>query len=150
MAFGTGAHESTQLCLEALERELRPDMIVLDIGTGSGILAEAAGLLGAKLVIACDIDPIAVQLARQPLSFIGTANAIRTASADLLVANISPEAIIALAPELMRVLHKGGMAILSGFELADVPAVEMALRADGAMVVASHSKGNWSAMTVLL
>src|ERR1700730_9722485 len=76
MAFGTGAHESTQLCLEALERELRPDMIVLDIGTGSGILAEAAGLLGAKRVIACDIDPIAVQLARQRLSFIGTADAI--------------------------------------------------------------------------
>jgi ribosomal protein L11 methyltransferase len=150
MAFGTGAHESTQLCLEALERELRPGMIVLDVGTGSGILAEAAGLLGAKRVIACDIDPVAVQLARQPLSFIGTASAIRAASADLLVANISPEAIMALAPELVRVLHKGGMAILSGFELADVSAIEMAIRADGAMLVESHAKGSWSAMTVLV
>jgi ribosomal protein L11 methyltransferase len=107
-------------------------------------------LLGAKRVIACDIDPIAIQLARQRLSFIGTANAIRTASADLLVANISPEVIIAAAPELMRVLHKGGIAILSGFELADVLAVEMALHAGGAMLVASHAKGKWSAMTVLV
>lgn len=150
MAFGTGAHETTQLCIEALERELRPGMIVLDVGTGSGILAEAAALLGAKRVIACDIDPIAVQLARQPLSFLGTASAILTASTDLLVANISPEVIIALAPELMRVVHKGGMAILSGFELTDVPAIEMALRADGAMLVGSHAKGKWNAMTVLV
>jgi len=150
MAFSTGAHESTQLCLEALENELRPGMIVLDVGTGSGILAEAAGLLGAKRVIACDIDPIAVQLARQRLSFIGTADAIRAASAGLLVANISPEAIITLAPEVVRVLHKGGRAILSGFEAADVPAVKMALRAEGAMVVESHAKGSWAAMTVLV
>jgi ribosomal protein L11 methyltransferase len=150
MAFGTGAHESTQLCLEALENELRPGMVVLDVGTGSGILAEAAGLLGAKRVIACDIDPIAVQLARQRLSFIGTADAIRAASADLLVANISPEAIIALAPELVRVLHKGGRAILSGFEPADVCEVEMALRAEGAVVVESHAKRSWAAMTVLV
>jgi ribosomal protein L11 methyltransferase len=150
LAFGTGAHESTQLCLEALERELRPPMIVLDVGTGSGILAEAAALLGAKRVIACDIDPMAVQLARQPLSFIGTADAIRAASVDLLVSNISPETIIALAPELARVLHKGGRAILSGFELAEVSAVERALRAEGVTVVESHSKGSWTAMTVLV
>jgi ribosomal protein L11 methyltransferase len=150
MAFGTGAHESTQLCLEALENELRPGMVVLDVGTGSGILAEAAGLLGAKRVIACDIDPIAVQLARQRLSFIGTADAIRAASAGLVVANISPEAIIMLAPEVVRVLHKGGKGILSGFEAAEVPAVEMALRAEGAAVVELHSKGSWTAMTVLV
>jgi ribosomal protein L11 methyltransferase len=150
MAFGTGAHESTQLCLEAMENELRPGMVVLDIGTGSGILAEAAGLLGAKRVIACDIDPIAVQLARQRLSFVGTADAIRAASAGLLVANISPEAIITLAPEVVRVLRKGGRAILSGFEAADVPAVETALRAEGATVAKSHTKGSWAAMTVLV
>jgi ribosomal protein L11 methylase PrmA len=60
MAFGTGAHESTQLYLEALERELQPGMMLLDVGTGSGILSRAAALLGAKRVIACDIDPVAV------------------------------------------------------------------------------------------
>ena len=146
MAFGTGAHESTQLCLEALERELKPGMTVLDVGTGSGILARAAGLLGARRVIACDTDPIAVDLARQNLSFIGTATAIHGASVDLAVANISPEAIIELAPELVRILRPNGVAIVGGFEAAEVFGVEMALRASGAGVRSAQNKGTWSAL----
>jgi len=146
MAFGTGAHETTQLCLEALERELQPGMTVLDVGTGSGILARAAVLLGARRAIACDIDPVAVELARQPLSFVGTADAVRTASVDLVVANISPEAIIALAPELMRVVRAGGVAIVSGFELPEVGRVESALTANGARVRESHARNSWSAV----
>ena len=144
MAFGTGAHESTQLCLEALEREIQPGMTVLDVGTGSGILARAAQLLGARCVIACDTDPVAVELARQPLSFVGTADAVRTASIDLVVANISPEAIIALAPELVRTLRAGGVAIVSGFELAEVAGVEAAIAASGATVRGSQAKNSWS------
>jgi ribosomal protein L11 methyltransferase len=144
MAFGTGAHESTQLCLEALERELQPGMTVLDVGTGSGILSRAAELLGAQRVIACDIDPVAVDLARQPASFIGTADAVRAESADLVVANISPEAIIALAPELLRTLRARGIAIVSGFEEPEVASVEAALSANGATVRESHAKNCWS------
>ncbi len=64
MAFGTGIHETTQLCMEAVETYVRRGMAVLDVGTGSGILAEAAGLLGASPVWACDIDPVAVGIAR--------------------------------------------------------------------------------------
>lgn len=146
MAFGTGAHESTQLCLEALEREVKPGMTVLDVGTGSGILARAAALLDAGCVIAADIDPVAVELARQPLSFVGTVDAVRGASVDLVVANISPEAIIALAPQLMRVLRSGGVAIVSGFEGPEVAAVEAALKASGARVRASPVKGSWCAL----
>jgi ribosomal protein L11 methyltransferase len=148
MAFGTGAHESTQLCLEAIERELKPGTTALDVGTGSGILSRAAALLGAGRVIACDIDPVAVDLARQPLSFVGTADAIRAGSVDLVVANISPEALITLAPELMRVLRPGGVTIASGFEVPDVPAVEAAFRASGADVRASGPKNNWIALIV--
>jgi ribosomal protein L11 methyltransferase len=144
MAFGTGAHETTQLCLEALERELKPGVRVLDVGTGSGILARAAALLGGGLVVACDIDPIAIELARQAFSFVGTVNAVRDASMGLVVANISPEAIITLAPQLMRVLAAGGMIIVSGFELAEVPAVADGLRAQGGHIRTSHSKGNWA------
>jgi len=144
MAFGTGVHESTQLCLEALERELRPGMTVLDVGTGSGILSRAAELLGARRVIACDIDPVAVALARQPLSFIGTADAVRAELVDLLVANISPEAIIVLAPELMRTLRAGGIEIVSGFERAEVDGVEAAIAASGVTVRESRDKNGWS------
>jgi len=148
MAFGTGAHESTQLCLEALERELKPGMTVLDVGTGSGILSRAAELLGAGRVIACDIDPVAVELARRPLSFVGTASAIRAACCDLALANINPETIRALAPDLVPVLRTGGIAILSGFEIPEVAVVEAALRAAGAAMRGVHAKGSWSALVV--
>src|SRR5579871_5161515 len=109
MAFGTGVHETTQLALEALERYVRPGMTVLDVGAGSGILAEAAELLGAGLIFACDVDPDAVRIAkgRVPRCFAGSAPAVRPEVADLVTANISPEAIIELAGELMLCLRPG-------------------------------------------
>src|SRR5258708_288964 len=70
LAFGTGVHETTRLCMEALEEYLRPGMSVRDVGTGSGILAKAAKLLGAGNVTACDIDPVAVEIAGQ--GFVGS------------------------------------------------------------------------------
>jgi len=121
MAFGTGAHESTQLCLEALERELKPGMTVLDVGTGSGILARAAALLGAGLVIASDIDPVAVELARLPLSFIGTVDAVHSASVHLVVANISREAFSARPRHLWPVWRGKGVASAGGFEPLNWP-----------------------------
>jgi ribosomal protein L11 methyltransferase len=114
MAFGTGRHETTQLCLEALETYVRPGVRVLDVGTGSGILAQAAALLGAGPVWACDIDPEAVEIARGnagPNLFIGSVDAVRSGAAGLIAANISPEAIARLAPELLRCLRPGGVAL---------------------------------------
>ncbi len=146
MAFGTGAHESTQLCLEALEREVQPGMTVLDVGAGSGILSVASQMLGARSVIDCDIDPVTVELAKQPLAFIGTADAIRTGSVDLVVANISPEAIIALAPELIRVLRAPGRMIVSGFETLEVADVQSALERAGGKICSCHAKGTWNAL----
>lgn len=146
MAFGTGAHESTQLCLEALESELKPGMAVLDVGTGSGILAKAAALLGARQVIACDVDPVAIELAREKLCFVGSVEAVRSASVDLITANISPEAIIRVAPEMARCLRTGGVMIVSGFEAAEMPEVEAALSKMGFKVGSRHTKGNWSAV----
>jgi len=103
MAFGTGVHETTQSCMEALEAFLKPGMSVLDVGTGSGILARAARLLGAGKVYACDTDPVAVEIAGD--GFVGSVDAVAAGSCDLVVANISPEAIIELAPDLVRVLR---------------------------------------------
>src|SRR5215472_14364849 len=80
MAFGTGVHETTRLCIEALEDYLRPGMRVLDVGTGSGILRQAAAMLGAGKTYACDTDPIAVEIAGD--AFVGSVDAVRSGSID--------------------------------------------------------------------
>jgi ribosomal protein L11 methyltransferase len=138
LAFGTGVHETTRLAIEALEEFVKPGITVLDVGTGSGILAKAARLLGAGLVHACDTDPVAVEIAGD--GFIGSVNAVATASVDLVVANLSPEAIVQIAPDLLRVLRKDGVLLVSGFELAEVEQVKAAL--PGACDV--RQKGNWA------
>ena len=137
MAFGTGVHETTRLCIESLEMCVKPGMAVLDVGTGSGILARAASLLGAAPVYACDIDPIAVQIAGQ--GFVGSVDAVRDRAVDLVVANISPEAIVQLAPDLLRVLRSNGILLASGFELVELDQVRAALPAPHEV----RHKGSW-------
>jgi ribosomal protein L11 methyltransferase len=151
MAFGTGMHETTQLCLEALETYVRPGVRLLDVGTGAGILAQAAALLGAAPVWACDIDPEAVQIARGaagPNLFIGSVDAVRSGAADLIAANISPEAIARLAPELLRCLRPGGVALVSGFERHEATAVGAELERLGGALCEVRSKGNWALLVV--
>jgi ribosomal protein L11 methyltransferase len=129
-ACGTGYHEATQACLEALERWLRPGDTVLDVGTGSGILANAALLLEAARVIGCDIDHGAVAYAREHTRatlFTGSLRAVRDAAADTLVANINQVTIVRMAADIRRVLKPGGRAILSGFRGAELPAMERAV-----------------------
>ncbi len=129
-ACGTGYHEATQLCLEALERWLRHGDTLIDVGTGSGILAEAALLLGAARAAGCDIDPEAVAWARQrtrALLFAGSLRAVRDACATVLVANINQTALAQLAPRIRAVLAPGGRAILSGFRSGEAAAVERAV-----------------------
>jgi ribosomal protein L11 methyltransferase len=128
LAFGTGVHETTQLCMEALEDYLAPGMSVLDVGTGSGILAVAARLLGAGKIYACDIDAVAVEIAGgldgPPHRFVGSVDAVASGSADVVLANISPEAIVRLAPDLLRVRRAGGVLLASGLERSEVARVQ--------------------------
>jgi len=152
MAFGTGIHETTRLCLEALESYARARGTMLDVGTGSGILAQAAKLLGASPVCACDIDPVAVEIARRGGAcepcFVGSVDAVRSGWAGLLTANISPEAVAQLAGELMRCLASGGTALLSGFERQEVDNVAAAVERHGGEVREARYKGSWALLVV--
>jgi ribosomal protein L11 methyltransferase len=156
LAFGTGAHETTRLCLEALERHLRPGMTVADVGTGSGILSEAALKLGAASAYACDTDHGAVIVARENFGragvsapvFVGSADSFASASADVIVANISPAWIAELAPEWLRILKPGGIAILSGFEGRDVDVVSAAIAKASGRVTGEFGEHEWRMLEV--
>jgi ribosomal protein L11 methyltransferase len=124
MACGTGRHPATQLCLEAMERHVQPGAAVVDVGAGSGILSAAAQLLGASLVMGCDIDPEAVEIACSRVGagfFIGSLDAVRSQVADVIVANISSAVVEQLRPEFERVRTVGGTLILAGFPASDLP-----------------------------
>jgi len=124
MACGTGRHPATQLCLQAIERYVRPGAQVLDVGSGSGILSDAARLMGAASVIGCDIDPDAVRIASERVHipmFVGSAEAVRSRWADVVIANIDAATLERIATELERVRKPESMLILSGFPEWDLP-----------------------------
>lgn len=156
LAFGTGAHETTRLCLESIERHVKPGATVIDIGTGSGILSEAALKLGAAHAYASDTDPSAVIVARENFEragadvpvFTGSADSVATAVADIVVANISPAWIAELAPEWIRILKPGGIGILSGFEAADVAGITAALERAGAHVTGEFGEKDWRMLEI--
>jgi len=151
-ACGTGWGPATQLALEAMERALPPGGAVLDLGTGSGILAVAAGMLGAGRVFACDIDfQAALEAAARcrrdnarAFVYAGSLRSVRTASIDFLVANINAETIAALAPEIERVLTPHGAAALTGFPARHLDRVRSAFNARGDVL----EKGEWRALIV--
>ncbi len=123
MACGTGWHPCTQLCLQAMEELLTPGASLFDVGCGSGILSEAARLLGAGRIAACDVDEDAVRIARAQYgldTFAGSLDAVRERSFDVLVANISPQVVAALAA---RAAGIAPALILSGFTETDLPAL---------------------------
>ena len=107
---GTGYHRCTQLCLEAMEKLIRPGDSVLDVGSGSGILSIAAKLLGAGRVVSCDIDPDA---AGPDTFFIGSVDAVRSGAFDLVVANINEDVMGSMRADFERVAR---VRILSGFQ----------------------------------
>lgn len=124
MAFGTGTHETTHMCMELLEKHLQSGMRVMDVGTGSGILAIAAAKLGAENILAIDIDPDAVKVAHENVELNGVQGQVRVVCGDLCkseamacelaVANIVADAICMLAEPLTRHLEKGGLLVCSG------------------------------------
>jgi len=155
MAFGTGQHPTTLMCLRALEELLRPGMDVLDLGTGSGILALAAARLGATSVLALDIDPQAVAVARENVRLNRLASVVQVevgsldepprASFDLAMANISAAVIVEMAHALAEVLRPGGVLIVAGFSAESAERVSSALARTGLVVERALADGDWRA-----
>lgn len=157
MAFGTGDHPTTRACLLALDRYLRPGDAVLDVGTGSGILALAAARLGAGTVAALDIDPVCVEVARRNVEDNGLAGKVEVALGsvgerwpfatpasgrfDLVVANIIAKALIELAAALRDAVRPGGLLVLSGIVAERAHEVERAF--EDMEPVERVAEGDW-------
>lgn len=156
MAFGTGTHETTNMCMELLERHLRDGVRVMDVGTGSGILAIAAAKLGATDVLAIDIDPSAVKVAKENVALNNVGEHVRVVEGDLVkseampcelaVANIVADAICMLAGPMTRHLVKDGLLICSGIIREREQDVLSAAKTAGYQVEDRLEKGEWVAL----
>lgn len=156
MAFGSGTHETTGMCLELLEDAMRGDEHVIDVGTGSGILAIGAALLGAKDVLAIDIDPTAVRVAKENIAHNHLESRVRAvegnllektdAQCDLCVANIIADVICMFAEPLNSHIRPGGLFICSGIIKERENDVRKALLAASYTLLEVRRKGEWVAM----
>jgi ribosomal protein L11 methyltransferase len=141
MAFGTGDHPTTCLCLQALEQVLdkKPQSSVLDVGTGSGVLAIAAKKLGAGKVVGIDIDPIAVRIAKENAQKNGIDDLELTQKPveriqgqfDVILANLYSSVLCQLAPRLASRLQKEGELFATGILLSQADQVQVALEREG-------------------
>ena len=153
LAFGTGGHETTSLCLEALDELIAGGERVLDIGTGSGILAIAALKLGAASAEGVDIDPVAVRTACENAALNGVADRFvglegdlsdkASGRYDIITANIVANAIIALAPAVPALLAAGGHFIASGIIDSRADEVAASLTAAGLAPAVRREKRGW-------
>lgn len=153
MAFGTGGHPTTAMCLRALEEHVRPGAAVLDLGCGSGILGIAAVRLGASRVLALDIDPQAIKATRENAAVNGVKGvlearegpleAARGETFDIIAANISGLTLERLAPDLARSLKPGGLLIASGFLEDALEGLRRAVEGAGLRVEGEMKDGVW-------
>ena len=156
MAFGTGTHASTRLCLELLEQAVKPDDEMLDVGCGSGILAVASLLLGAKRAVGVDIDELAAKIALENAAlnhvedrlttYVGDLTDKITGTYDVICANIVADVIIRLCPDIPQFLKPGGVFITSGIIDTRKEDVVAAIEKAGIRIVAINEDNGWVAI----
>ncbi len=164
-AFGTGMHETTQLCIRQIKKYLTPETELLDVGTGSGILAILALMYGAKHAVGTDLDPCAVEAVAQNREANGIAeekfemmigNIISDRAIqdrvgyeryDMVTANILADVLVPLAPVIVRHMKKGGICIMSGIINAKEETVRQALERGGLTILEATYQGEWVSVT---
>ncbi|CCL14831.1 50S ribosomal protein L11 methyltransferase [Clostridioides difficile] len=156
MAFGTGTHETTSMCIRELEKYVNKDSKVFDIGCGSGILAIAAAKLGAKEVVAVDLDEVAVKVAKENVLenkveksvsvMHGNLTDVIKDKADVIVANIIADIIKILAKDVQNFMKEDAIFISSGIILDKVEEVKESLIENGFEIVEVQKLGEWSAI----
>ena len=157
LAFGTGGHTTTQLVLLAMERALVKPMSVLDVGTGSGILAIAASKLGASHVLGTDISDEAVTAAKENIALnnidnidVRKANLLKDINEkyDLIVANILADILLELIPDLDNHLNENGKIIFSGIDYLQLPKIEKALEDNNFIIKMKMQEGRWIGLLI--
>ncbi len=155
MAFGTGEHETTSMCVEYIAKYLDGGQTVIDVGCGSGILGITASKLGAKQVIMTDIDECAITATEHNMKLNGVTNGVvllknllddNTVKGDIIVANIMAEVLIGFAPYIGQNLNKNGKIILSGILTDRIERVKSAYIEQGFEFIEQNIKGEWSAL----
>ncbi len=158
MAFGTGEHETTSMCVEEMQAYITPSCTCIDVGCGSGILGISALKLGAAKAYLTDIDPVAVESSLHNCALNGVAEQAVVAHsnllddtsicADVMMANITGEVLRLLAPSIPKNLKKDGVLILSGIIESRLQMVKEAYEAVGMTVVKERRKGEWFALVL--
>ena len=157
MAFGTGTHETTRMCIQALEKYVKEESTVFDVGCGSGILAIAAAKLGAKLAVGVDLDPVESSIENVGYNNLnnieilhGNLVEVIDGKADIVVANILAEIICILTDDVKRVMKDGGVFITSGIIHDRVDMVCEKLEATGFEVIEMNRDGEWNCIVAKL
>jgi ribosomal protein L11 methyltransferase len=156
-AFGTGYHESTQLMIMMMETVSLSRAVVVDVGTGSGILAICARLLGAARIVGLDIDLHAMIEARRNaglnhmdhfFGYTGSPESMRRDSFDVTLANLDFPTLSHLSPDLIRMTKQGGHLLLSGILQENVPELIALFAANGAVHMCSRNRSDWASMVL--
>ena len=160
MAFGTGTHETTRLCATLLEKYVNSSTIMLDVGTGSGILAICASKLGAEKCYAYDIDPVAVRVARENVKDNDVTNiecevsdllkGVKEQKYDVIAANIVADIIIRMLPDIGKYMHKDTILVISGIIDERCADVYESISKNGFTTVEEIHENGWCAISLKL